>query len=112
MTTKTNRPTQAKRSTADRFAVLNAFVDFTLRDLARPDLAVWFVLYRDTKDGIAKTAQNDIARRTGLCDRTVRRSIKRLTDRGLLLVVRRGGLRQGPSVYRVFPMSKERLDSL
>lgn len=104
-----NKP---KRSTVDRFAVLNAFVDFTLRDLTRPDLAVWLVLYRDTKDGIAKTAQSDIARRTGLCDRTLRRSINRLTDRGLLSVVRRGGLRQGPSVYRVFPMSRERLDSL
>jgi hypothetical protein len=101
-----------KRPTVDRFAVVNAFVDFTLRDLSRPELAVWLVLWRDTRDGIAKTGQANIAKRAGLSERTVRRTIGRLAGRGLLLVVRRGGLRQGPSAYRVFPMSKERLDSL
>lgn len=110
MTQTTKR--KPKRKTADRFAVLNAYVDYTLRDLSRPESAVWLVLYRDTRDGIAKTGQADIAKRTGLCDRTVRRAIKRLADRGLLVVVRRGGLRQGTSAYRVLPMSKTKFDAL
>lgn len=110
--TKNGSKKRPKRQTADRFAVLNVFVDFTLRELRRPDVAVWLVLYRDTRNGVAKTGQADIAKRTGLCERTVRRSIKRLTDCGLLLVVRRGGLRLGPSAYRVFPVSRDRLDEL
>ena len=31
---------------------------------------VWLVLYRDTKDGVAKTSQADIARRAGISVRT------------------------------------------
>ncbi|WP_037248415.1 HTH domain-containing protein [Rhodopirellula baltica] len=108
----TRQKTKPKRQTADRFAVLNAFVDFSLRELTRPDLSVWMVLYRDTRNGVAKTGQTDIAKRAGISERTVRRSIKRLSDIGLLLVVHRGGIRSGPSSYRVFPMSQARFESL
>ncbi len=65
----------ARRRTGDRFAVLNAFVDFTLAGLTRNEIAVWLVLYRDTKpDGTARTSQVDMARRVGKSDRTVRRA--------------------------------------
>jgi len=90
-----------------RFAVLNGFVDFTLRDLDRAELAVWLILYRDTKaDGLVRTAQTDLARRAGVDVRTVRRAIGKLRDRGLLVVVNRGGLRRGVSTYRVRPLTK------
>lgn len=46
----------ARRKTADRFRVLNAFVDFTLAELTRNEIAVWLVLYRDTRDGMARTS--------------------------------------------------------
>ncbi len=92
-----------RRHTADRFAVLNAFVDFTMQELARAEVAVWLVLYRDTKNGIARTAQTDIARRAGLNVRTVKRAIKGLHRRGLLALVYRGSLRRGPSSYRIRP---------
>lgn len=57
---------QKRRRTAGRFAVLNSFVDFALAGLGRADMAVWLILYRDTKDGIARTGQTDIARRAGV----------------------------------------------
>src|SRR5262245_27991772 len=40
----------------ERFAVLNAFVDFALAELSRAEIAVWLVLYRDTRDGTARTS--------------------------------------------------------
>ena len=107
---KANKPNAKpnRRRTGDRFAVINTFVDFSLATLGRSDIAVWLVLFRDTKqDGIARTGQADIARRAGVSERTVRRAIGRLQRRGLLLVVRRGGLSQGPSAYRVRPIERE-----
>jgi hypothetical protein len=91
-----------RRGRGDRFGVLNAFVDFTMKELSRSEALVWLVLFRDTKrDGLARTSQADLARRAGMNDRTVRRAIDRLQERGLLDVVQRGGLRRGPSSYRV-----------
>ena len=89
-----------KRKAAGRFAVLNDFVDFTLRELPRACVAVWLVLYRDTKDGIACTSQTDIARRTGLSERAVRKAIRRLETLELVTVAFRGGLNRGASKYR------------
>ena len=70
------------------------------------EIVTWLILYRDTRDGKAKTSQADIARRAGISDRTVRRVIDALQRRGLLSVVRRGGLRQGPTTYRVHPLGE------
>ena len=90
-----------RRATADRFATLNAFVDLSLRELRRPEIAVWLILYRDTRNGTARTGQSDIARRAGISERTVRRSIGRLKGAGLLRIVKRGGPNAGPSTYAV-----------
>jgi Helix-turn-helix domain len=102
--TNNGEPKQRKRKTADRFAVLNAFIDLTAGELPRSEVMVWLVLYRDTKNGVAKTSQADIARRAGINVRTARRAIGRLRDHRLLYVVRHGGLRQGPTTYRVHPL--------
>ncbi len=99
-----------RRKTANRFAVLNNFVDFTMGELPRGCVVVWLVLYRDTKDGTARTSQADIARRAGLSVRGVRDAIRRLESLGLLKTVYRGGLNRGPSRYRVIPLTQE--DSL
>jgi DNA-binding transcriptional ArsR family regulator len=59
-------------------------------------------LWRDTKpDGLARTAVTDLARRIGGDRSTVLRALRLLVDRGLLDVVRRGGLGRGVSTYRV-----------
>ena len=98
-----NEPKRTSKN-RDRFKVLNNFVDFTMRDLKAADVRVWFVLYRDTKDGTAATAHTDIARRGGLSVRSVQTAIRRLERLGLLKVIYRGGLNRGSSRYRLAPL--------
>jgi hypothetical protein len=94
-----------KRRSVERFATLNAFVDFSMAPLKPSERAAWLVLWRDTKpDGIARTSGRDLARRCGICERSARYAIKSLERRGLLRIVRRGGLRAGPSSYRVIAL--------
>lgn len=107
--TTNQKSKQSKKVTKDRFDVLNSFVDCSLIGLSKTDIATWLVLYRDTRNGIAVTSQADIARRAGVSDRAVRSSIGRLEKCGLLVVVRRGGLLQGPSKYRVNGMGRKRI---
>lgn len=90
-----------RKAAADRFAMLNGFVDVTMRDLTPSERLVWFVLFRDVRDGVARASQADIATRSGLTQPTVSLAIKRLAKRGLLRVVRQGGFRQGLSTYRI-----------
>ena len=96
--------THARRSRrhSGRFAVLNGFVDGIMGTLPRAAALVWVCLWRDTKpDGLARTAVTDLARRIGSDRRSVLRALRLLDDRGLLEVVRRGGLGRGVSAYRV-----------
>ncbi len=96
----------SKRSAGERFRVLNNFVDFTLAELSRAEIAVWLILYRDTRDGTARTGMADLARRAG-CDRsTIFRALRRLERIGLLKIVHRGGLGKGVSRYRVRPLTE------
>lgn len=95
----------ANNATGSRFQVLNTFADCTLAGLSRAEMAVWLLLWRDTKpDGLARTSQVDLARRAGTNNRTARRALESLRRRGLLTVVYRGGLRRGVSKYRVLPL--------
>ena len=93
------------KTTSSRFAELNNFVDFTMRDLKSSEIQVWFILFRDTRDGRARTSQSDIARRAGLSERTIRSSIKSLEKHGLLVVTYHGGLNRGASCYRVISIA-------
>lgn len=101
-----NGKAKGNRNAKGRFGVLNGFVDCSLPGLSRSEVMTWLVLFRDTRDGTARTSQADIARRAGLSDRSVRTAIGKLTKAGLLFVVYRGGLNQGPSRYRVEPLRK------
>jgi len=101
------RTAGARAKTGERFAELNAFVDLTLADLSRAEIAVWLVLYRDTRDGTARTSYDDLARRAGLNRRNVGRAVRRLERRGLVKVVHRGGLGRGVSRYRVLALPKD-----
>ncbi len=106
--TVSNKASQKPKSkaTGDRFGTINAFVDFTLGSLTRNEAAVWLVLWRDTKNETARTAQADIARRAGIGRRTVVRIVAKLERKGLLQTVHQGGLNRGMSVYRVLPLAK------
>ena len=93
-----------KRSAGERFRTLNNFVDFTLAELSRAEIAVWLVLYRDTLDGTATTGVADISRRAGCTQRNVVRAVQKLEKLGLVQVVHRGGFRRGASRDRVRPL--------
>lgn len=112
MDTMTRKPKRKSKKGPDRFAVLNAFVDFTMRDLTRNQIAVWMTLYRDTRNGTATVSQKFIAQRCGMSERTARRMVKQLEALELLVVVHRGSIRAGASTYRVLPMAKQRYDQL
>jgi hypothetical protein len=95
-----------RRTRSERFAALNAFVDFGIADanLTPAEALVWLVLFRDVKaEGTARTGQTDVARRAGLSARGVKLALRRLKAKGMIQVVRRGRLNAGPSVYRVYP---------
>jgi hypothetical protein len=95
-----------RRRTRDRFGTLNAFVDCSMAALTRAEALTWLVLYRDTRDGTARTSAADVARRIGTSRRTVTDALAGLRRRGLAKLVYRGGLNRGTSVYRVFPLPR------
>jgi hypothetical protein len=95
-----------RRNTADRFAVLNAFVDAGMVGLSRVEALTWLVLYRDTRNGTASTSEENIGKRIGCSKRAVVDAVGRLRRRGLLVQVFKGGINRGPSRYRVVPIPK------
>jgi hypothetical protein len=94
--------TGAAKRHADRFRVLNEFIDVTMRNLSDAAAKAWFVLYRDTKpNGLAKVGLSDLATRMGCSVSTAKRAIRELRRRGLVSVDVRGRPGRGPSVYRL-----------
>jgi hypothetical protein len=103
--TKREPGAQDRRTTKNRFQTINAFLDVTARALPPSVALVWLMLWRDVKpDGLARTSVADLARRCGLCLRTVKQALRKLKTARLLLCVVRGNARLGPSVYRVVPV--------
>ncbi|MFY7874480.1 MAG: MarR family transcriptional regulator, partial [Pirellula sp.] len=97
------RPARPKRKkeSGDRFQTLNSFVDVTMRDLTPSEKIVWFVLYRDVRNGVVSVSQTDVATRSGLTQSTVSLAIQKLVKRNLVQVVKQGGFRKGLSTYRI-----------
>lgn len=104
--TANNPKGSAKRAATARFRTLNAFVDSTMSDLSRAEMAVWLTLFRDTRDGSARTSMSDLARRAGCSRRAVVTAVAALKKRGLLKTLRKGGLNRGSSCYAVRPLAK------
>ncbi|MBA4106071.1 MAG: transcriptional regulator [Pirellula sp.] len=96
-----SKPSRKSTVTSDRFATLNAFVDFAMARLTRAELAVWLVLYRDTRHGVVQASVENIAERAGVSRHHTCKAIGKLIDRSLLERVRSGALNQGAAVYRV-----------
>lgn len=85
-----------------RWSTLNTFVDAVMQDLTRIEVAVWLILFRDTRaDGLSRTAYADLARRAGANVRSVTRAVASLRAKGLLRLVYQGGLHRGVSLFRV-----------
>lgn len=90
------------RRPCGRFAEINGFVDYTLASLTPAAVAVWLILWRDTKsNGLARTGQADLARRAGVTERAVRNALKELCVAKLLKVIKVGRVGTGPSTYLV-----------
>lgn len=94
-------PPHKQSGRGERFALLNSFVDFSLGQLTRAEIAVWLILFRDSRTGTARTGYDDLARRAGCNRRNVGRAVRRLEKLGLLKTVFQGGLNRGSSRYSV-----------
>ena len=73
-------------------------------------VAVWGWLWRCEREGLARTSVARLSDRFGKADRTIRRALAELRDRGFLVVVRRGRPPDQPTVYRVRPTPRNRAD--
>jgi hypothetical protein len=88
--------------TGNRWEELNRFVDETLRgELTGSALKVWLVLFRDARDGVARTSQSWIAERAGLTVRGVQMAINKLYEEKLVWLIMRGSPTGGVSLYGV-----------
>ena len=86
----------------EKIAAANLFLDRSAQPSPAAAL-VWLLLWRDERGGTARTAVSDLARRSGLSARTVKRSLGALRRRGLVETVRHGSPSAGPTVYRLRP---------
>ena len=87
--------------TRERFKMLNRFCDDVMASLNPRQVKVWLCLYRDSRDGVAKSAQAYIAKRCGLKRPTVSTTITELEQLGLVETIHQGGVNRGLSWYRV-----------
>ena len=85
----------------ERFKMLNRFIDDIMGSLSPSQVKVWLCLYRDSRDGVAKSAQAYIAKRCGLKRPTVSTTITELEQLGLVETIHQGGVNRGLSWYRV-----------
>jgi hypothetical protein len=70
---------RGKAVTADRFKVLNAFVDYSMQTVSLVAQSTWTVLWRETKpNGLAQISHSQIAQRIGKCRRTAIRATDEL----------------------------------
>lgn len=96
---------QSRRpATSGRFAVLNSFADVGAKTVDTTAQACWWILFRETREGVATVSHSRIGKCIGMSRHTAMRAIKRLEMAGLLTVVRHGGLNRGPSTYRLHPL--------
>lgn len=99
---------RTSRRAIGRFHQINAFCDESLAALQRVELAVWLLLWRETRpNGLARVSQADLARRAGCTDRSIRRALVRLEELGLVKTIQQGGIPRRLSTYRVFAVAAD-----
>ena len=97
---KTPNKKPTKRD-GNRWKDLNQFIDISLWELNRRQIAVWLSLFRDARTGVASVSQVYIGKRCGLRRPTVSTAIKELEALGLVTTIHTGGVGRGVSKYRV-----------
>ena len=95
------RRSPPKRHRGDRFRCINDFVDVHIRSLTRAEALIWLTLWRDTRDGLARTSYSSLSRTCGCRRATVTNALRGLREKGLIEVVQRGGKGFGANIYRV-----------
>jgi len=98
---RNSRQRSKPKRSGQRFKILNDFVDCTMQQLTPRQTSVWFCLFRDSRNGVAKSAQVYVAQRCGLKRPTVSTTIGELEALGLVVTIHQGGVNRGLSWYRV-----------
>ena len=88
---------------------LNAFIDNTAKGLKPTEALVWLALFRFARDGLATVPKATVAKRLGIDEKTVSRSIRTLQKRGLVRLEYRGGKGRGCNQYRLGIAELEKL---
>lgn len=91
------------RQAANRFGMLNTFVDSGMSGLSFLEALTWLVLFRDARGDIATTSAEYIARRAGASRQGVTKALAVLKAKGFVKVERHGGLNRGANTYRIEP---------
>lgn len=92
-----------RRTSLERFKVLNDFVDLGMAKLSRSEIAVYLIVFRDTKPtGLARTSRTELARRGGMTERQASRALTKLIKRGAVHVIRRG-IKGKAALYSLYP---------
>ncbi len=95
--------TRRRRNSLERFKVLNDFVDVGMAQLSRSEIAVYLIVFRDTKPtGLARTSRTELARRGGMTERQASRALTKLINRGAVHVIRRG-FKGKVALYSLYP---------
>lgn len=99
------QPSRKKKRNAvvTKLAAANRFLDSSARLLSPASVLVWMLLWRDERGGTVRTAVSDLARRSGLSARTVKRALRVLREGGFVATDHRGTPTTGPTVYRLQP---------
>lgn len=84
-----------------RFYDLNNFVDISMRDLTRAEIATWLALYRSARERVVRLSREQIATASGCSVKAVGVALQSLVEKGLVRQTRKGSLNRGPSVYQI-----------
>lgn len=94
------RTSPAVTTPADLWKLLNTFDNAVQEDLfLTPTALVWLAIFRNAIDSRAALSEKAIATQTGLSERTVKRAVAELKQRGFIRVVRGNNLKKAPSEY-------------
>lgn len=103
---KPERKKQRKKSLVSaRFLMINRFVDLSMKDLTAVEVKVWVLLWRESQSGTAERAMSDISQRCGCSKMAVSKAVKKLVEKGLLEVIKKGVYGGKGSLYRVIGAS-------
>ena len=90
-----------RKSSGDRWARLNSFVDISMREVTANESKVWLHLYRYERGGVVDASVRQIATGTGLHRNSTQNAIHGLMEKGLLEVLKRARHHGEATVYRL-----------